>query len=95
MASSLASCNFFDDYARVILGFIEMFWFVCSIIAVALSPIGRAIGERFSGKAPIRTGGEELRDMSIRIEDRIFDLEDRVEAAEQLLGVPGGRTEGR
>ena len=64
----------------------RMFWFILSMIAVATSPIGRAIADRISGRSPAsEVDGEELRWMEQRAEARILDLEDRIDAAERFL----------
>jgi len=65
-----------------------MLWFIFSVLAVAFSPIGRALGDRLAGRAPGRDDGEELRNMALRIEDRILELEDRIDAAERFLRAP-------
>ncbi len=63
-----------------------MLWLVFSVIAVATSPIGRAIADRMAGRRPAsQVDGEELRWMEQRAEERILDLEDRIDAAERFL----------
>lgn len=63
-----------------------MFWFICSIIAIWFSPIGRAISDRMAGRQRVQeVDSEELRFLEQRTEERILDLEDRIDAAEQYL----------
>jgi len=65
---------------------ISMFWLIISVIAVAFSPVGRAIADRMGGRRPTpEAGDDELRWMEQRTEARILDLEDRIDAAERFL----------
>ena len=70
-----------------------MLWFFLSIAVVAASPVGRAIADRLTGRGPeIEPDLENLRWM----EERILELEDRLDMTERLLrrpAAPGDATE--
>ena len=69
-----------------------IFWFL-SIAVVAGSPLGRALMDRIAGRVP--APGEDLEEitwMESRMEDRIADLEDRIEFAERMLDNPDNNT---
>jgi len=68
-----------------------MLWLFLAILAVAASPIGKAISDRLKGRVPSTSPmSQDLALAAQRIDDRIAELEDRLEHAERLLG-EGGR----
>jgi hypothetical protein len=60
-------------------------WLFLAIVIVAKSPIGRAIADRIAGRSSPALDHGELDALEQRVEDRILDLEERVEFAERLL----------
>lgn len=68
-----------------------MLWLLLSIAVVAASPVGRAIADRITGRIPeVDEDRENLHWMEQRIEERILDLEDRLDMTERLLQRPPG-----
>lgn len=68
-----------------------MLWLLLSVAVVAASPLGRAIAERISGRMPdADPDRDSLHWMEQRIEERILELEDRLDMAERLLERPPG-----
>ena len=60
-------------------------WLFLAIIIVAKSPIGRAIADRIAGRSSPGLDHGELDALEQRVDDRILDLEERLEFAERLL----------
>ena len=63
-----------------------MFWLFLTCIIVVKSPLGRALADRLAGRTP---DGRSLSDEDFEIlhnlEDRVMDLEERLEFAERLI----------
>ncbi len=63
-----------------------MFWLFLTVIIVVKSPLGRALADRLAGRTPDgRTLSHEDLEMLHHLEDRVMDLEERLEYAERLI----------
>lgn len=64
----------------------ELFWLFLTVVIFVKSPVGRALADRLAGRVP--EGGtlsnEDL-DFLHQVEDRLLDLEERIEFAERRL----------
>jgi hypothetical protein len=69
----------------------EMLWIFLAVVVVARSPVGRAIADRISGRAHPVAHREALAELERRLEDRLIDLEERVDFTERLLQQQRGR----
>ncbi len=70
----------------------ETIWILIAVIVVARSAIGRAIAERIRGHHP-HTDPAALAMLEQRLEERLTELEERVDFAERLLQQQRGRDE--
>ena len=63
-----------------------MFWLFLAVAVVATGPIGKAIAARLSGRAgPAGVRKEELLELEQRLEERVIELESRLDYTERLL----------
>ena len=62
-----------------------MFWLFLTAIIVVRSPLGKAMADRIAGRT--LPGGLQSADLDLlhQIEDRVMDLEERLEFAERLI----------
>ena len=70
-----------------------MLWYLLSIAVLASSPLGRALMDRIAGRH--QEPGNDLDEiawMESRFEDRIADLEDRLDFAQRMLEDPDNQT---
>ena len=63
-----------------------MFWLFLTAIIVVKSPLGKALADRLAGRIP-EGGGLSSADLDLlhQVEDRVMDLEERLEFAERLI----------
>ncbi|MDH5803777.1 MAG: hypothetical protein OEZ54_01240 [Gemmatimonadota bacterium] len=61
-----------------------MFWFFIAVLVVVKSPIGRAIADRLAGRSGGLNSGD-LEPVIHELEDRVLDLEERLEMTEMRL----------
>ncbi len=63
-----------------------MFWLFLTAIIIVKSPLGKAMADRLTGRTPDgRTLSDEDVEMLHHLEDRVMDLEERLEFAERLI----------
>lgn len=63
-----------------------MFWLFLTCIIVVKSPLGRALADRLAGRTPDgRSLSDEDVEMLHQLEDRVMDLEERLEFAERMI----------
>ncbi len=62
-----------------------MFWLFLTALIVVKSPLGKALADRLAGRMP--EGGLSSADLDIlhQLDDRVMDLEERLEFAERLI----------
>ncbi len=62
-----------------------MFWLFLTALIVVKSPFGKALADRLAGRIP--DGGLSSADLDFlhQMEDRVMDLEERLEFAERLI----------
>ena len=62
-----------------------MFWLFLTALIVVKSPLGKALADRLAGRSP--EGGLSSADIDIlhQLDDRVMDLEERLEFAERLI----------
>ena len=71
-----------------------MLWTILAFAVLASSPLGRALVDRLRGR--VGHAGEDLEEIGLmeqRMEDRIVEMEDRIEFTERLLSRPDDRTQ--
>ncbi len=63
----------------------SMFWLFLTAIIIVKSPLGKALADRLAGR--VHDGGLSPADIEHihQLEDRVMDLEERVEYAERLI----------
>ncbi len=61
-------------------------FFLFMVIVLIKSPLGRAMADRLAGRVPDSRGlsGEDI-DLLHQLEDRVMDLEERLEYTERLV----------
>ncbi len=63
-----------------------MFWLFLTALIVVKSPLGKALADRLAGRTP---DGQSLSNEDLEVlhhlEDRVEDLEERLEFAERLI----------
>lgn len=60
--------------------------FLIIVIVLIKSPLGRAMADRLAGRVPDSRGlSDEDIDLIHRLEDRVMDLEERLEYTERLV----------
>lgn len=64
-----------------------MFWLFLTALIVVKSPLGKALADRLAGRYPENDGRLEsdLEPVVHQLEDRVLDLEERLEFAERML----------
>ena len=63
-----------------------MFWLFLTALIVVKSPLGRALADRLAGHTPDgRSLSDEDVEMLHHLEDRVMDLEERLEFAERMI----------
>ena len=64
-----------------------MFWLFLTALIVVKSPLGKALADRLAGRYPEGDGHLEsdLEPIVHQLEDRVLDLEERLEFAERLI----------
>lgn len=61
-------------------------FFLIMVIVLIKSPLGRAMADRLAGRVPdSRSLSDEDIDLIHRLEDRVMDLEERLEYTERLV----------
>lgn len=61
-------------------------FFLIMIIVLIKSPLGRAMADRLAGRVPDSRGlSDEDIDLIHQLEDRVMDLEERLEYTERLV----------
>lgn len=61
-------------------------FFLIMVIVLIKSPLGRAMADRLAGRVPDSRGlSDEDIDLIHRLEDRVMDLEERLEYTERLV----------
>ncbi|MCH8143364.1 MAG: hypothetical protein IIA55_01440 [Gemmatimonadetes bacterium] len=61
-------------------------FFLIIVIVLIKSPLGRAMADRLAGRVPDSRGlSDEDIDLIHRLEDRVMDLEERLEYTERLV----------
>ncbi len=61
-------------------------FFLILVIVLIKSPLGRAMADRLAGRVPDSRGlSDEDIDLIHRLEDRVMDLEERLEYTERLV----------
>ncbi len=62
-----------------------MFWLFLTALIVVKSPLGKALADRLAGRMPEGGLGSADLDMLHQLDDRVMDLEERLEFAERLI----------
>ena len=67
-------------------------FFLIMVIVLIKSPLGRAMADRLAGRVPDSRGlSDEDIDLIHQLEDRVMDLEERLEYTERLVQQQKGR----
>jgi hypothetical protein len=63
----------------------SFFWLFLTVMIFVKSPMGKAMADRWAGRVP--DGGLNNEDLEFlhQMEDRVMDLEERLEFAERLI----------
>ncbi len=56
-----------------------------TVIVIVKSPIGRALADRLAGRVPAAGLSDADLDLLHQMDDRVLDLEERLEFAERLI----------
>ena len=62
-----------------------MFWLFLTALIVVKSPLGKALADRLAGRMPDGGLSNADLDMLHQLDDRVMDLEERLEFAERLI----------
>ena len=62
-----------------------MFWLFLTALILAKSPLGKALADRLAGRIPEGSLSSADLDILHQLDDRVMDLEERLEFAERLI----------
>ena len=62
-----------------------MFWLFLSVLIVSRSQIGKAIADWIAGHQRSSVGSQDVDALERRVDERLMELEERVEFAERML----------